>query len=211
MNRLGPVVTEDQSASLPASVRVRYGRLTEVSKCVHRDVQNIHHTLLPPALCVCAGGGCRRCCRSPREALMSTDLTQVCLSVDPAVDPVADPVAADRRRILRRSLWRSLGGPCGGASGGGASGGPCGGLSADPAVGPAADPAPDPSAADLRRILRRTLCGGPAADHEAADLRRTCGGTFGGPCGGRPCGWPCESGRPGPPERRTQLTSVLAT
>ena len=26
MNRLGPVITEDQSASLPASVRVRYGR-----------------------------------------------------------------------------------------------------------------------------------------------------------------------------------------
>ena len=43
MNRLGPVVTEDQSASLSASVRVRYGRLTEVSTCVqvHDQVTNI--------------------------------------------------------------------------------------------------------------------------------------------------------------------------
>ena len=40
MNRLGPVVTEDQSASLSASVRVRYGRLTdEVSTCVQVHVQ----------------------------------------------------------------------------------------------------------------------------------------------------------------------------
>ena len=39
INRLGPVVTEDQSASLPASVSVRYGRLTEVSKCVQVHVQ----------------------------------------------------------------------------------------------------------------------------------------------------------------------------
>ena len=47
MNRQGPVITEGQSASLSASVRVRYGRLTEVSKCVHRDVQLMHHALLP--------------------------------------------------------------------------------------------------------------------------------------------------------------------
>ena len=47
MNRLGPVATGDLSASLSASVRVRYGRLTEVSKCVHRDVQLMHHALLP--------------------------------------------------------------------------------------------------------------------------------------------------------------------
>ena len=39
MNRLVSVVTEDQSASLPASVRVRYGRLTEVSTCVQVHVQ----------------------------------------------------------------------------------------------------------------------------------------------------------------------------
>ena len=34
---------------------------------------------------------------------MSTDLTLVCLSVDPAADLAADPVAADLRRILRRT------------------------------------------------------------------------------------------------------------
>ena len=39
MNRLGPVSTEDQSASLSASVSVRYGRLTEVSTCVQVHVQ----------------------------------------------------------------------------------------------------------------------------------------------------------------------------
>ena len=39
VNRLGPVVTEDRSASLSASVRVRYGRLTEVSTCVQVHVQ----------------------------------------------------------------------------------------------------------------------------------------------------------------------------
>ena len=52
MSRLGPVATEDQSASLPASVRVGYGRLTEVTKFVHRDAELMHHALLPPALCV---------------------------------------------------------------------------------------------------------------------------------------------------------------
>ena len=43
VNRLGPVVTEDQSAPLSAYVRVRYGRLTEVSTCVkvHVQVTNI--------------------------------------------------------------------------------------------------------------------------------------------------------------------------
>ena len=39
IDRLGLVVTEGQSASLPASVRVRYGRLTEVSTCVQVHVQ----------------------------------------------------------------------------------------------------------------------------------------------------------------------------
>ena len=37
---------------------------------------------------------------------MSTDLTQVCLSVGPAVDPVADPVAVDRRRILHVNVTK---------------------------------------------------------------------------------------------------------
>lgn len=39
VNRLGPVLTEDQSASLSASVRVRYGQLTGVSGCVRCDVR----------------------------------------------------------------------------------------------------------------------------------------------------------------------------
>ena len=39
---------------------------------------------------------------------MSTDLTQVCLSVDPAVDPVADPAAGFRRTLRRQTLRRAL-------------------------------------------------------------------------------------------------------
>ena len=39
LNRLVSVVREDQSASLSASVRVRHGRLTEVSTCVQVHVQ----------------------------------------------------------------------------------------------------------------------------------------------------------------------------
>ena len=35
VSRLGSVLTEDQSASLSASVRVRYDHLTEVSTSVH--------------------------------------------------------------------------------------------------------------------------------------------------------------------------------
>jgi len=42
VGHLGPVLTEDQSAALSASVRVRYGRLTEMSKCAHRDVCPAH-------------------------------------------------------------------------------------------------------------------------------------------------------------------------
>ena len=48
MNRLGPVVTEDQSASLSASVSVRYGRLTEVSGCVRCDVRLMYLAPFPP-------------------------------------------------------------------------------------------------------------------------------------------------------------------
>jgi len=56
VNRLGPVLTEDQSATLPASVRVRYGRLTGVSGCVRCDVRLMYLALPPPALRVSAGG-----------------------------------------------------------------------------------------------------------------------------------------------------------
>ena len=51
INRLGPVVTEDQSASLPASVRARYGRLTEVPKCVSIVMSNSCATPFFPLLC----------------------------------------------------------------------------------------------------------------------------------------------------------------
>ena len=67
-NRLGPVVTEDQSASLSASVSVRYGRLTEVSGCVRCNVRLIYLALLPPALYVSAGGWSHRLGHRP-EAL----------------------------------------------------------------------------------------------------------------------------------------------
>jgi len=53
-NRLGPVLTLVESAPLPASVRLRYGRLTEVPRCFHRDVQLM-----------------RRCRRATRRALTS--------------------------------------------------------------------------------------------------------------------------------------------
>ena len=56
VNRLGPVLTEDQSASLSASVRLRYGRLTGVSGCVRCDVRLMNLPLLPPALRFSAGG-----------------------------------------------------------------------------------------------------------------------------------------------------------
>ena len=77
VNRLGSVLTEDQSASLSASVRVRYDHLTEVPTCFHRDVHLCPPYPSPPTLRCSAGAVLSRPSGSREDATLSRVVTRV--------------------------------------------------------------------------------------------------------------------------------------
>jgi len=104
VNRPGSVLTEDQSASLPASVRVRYDHFTEVPTCVHRDVHLCQPCPSPPTLRCSAGAMLPRPSGSREDAALNRVVTRVLVGTHTTTEAiVAEPLLNSHDDTERRS------------------------------------------------------------------------------------------------------------